>query len=124
MLISIIPVSCFLPVFLRLITNTPFVLGDVVGLVILSGISVNNSIYIGESLKTRVAFKLRDKIKSIFVTSLTTMIGCVPLYIFCKDVFSKSLAFFMFFGVLNSFLVCLGVFCWVYKKVLYSNKSK
>ncbi len=123
-LISIIPVSCFLPILLRLITNTPFVLGDVVGLVILSGISVNNSIYIGESLKTRVAFKLRDKIKSIFVTSLTTMIGCVPLYIFCKDVFSKSLAFFMFFGVLNSFLVCLGVFCWVYKKVLCSNKSK
>ena len=115
-LLSIIPVSCVLPLGIRLITNTSLILGDIVGLVVLSGISVNNSIYIGESKKVSIHYKLREKIKSILVTSLTTIISSVPLYIFCKDSFSKSLAFFMFFGVLNSLLVSLFMFCGVFKK--------
>ena len=115
-LISIIPVSCIFPLFLRLVTNTSLVLGDIIGLVVLAGISINNSIYIGESKKKNIHFKLREKIKSIMVTSFTTIISSIPLYIFCKDVFSKSLAFFMFFGVLNSLIVCLLMFCGFYKK--------
>lgn len=115
LLISIIPVSCVLPMFLRVVTNTSLVLGDIIALVLLSGISVNNSIYIGESPSKKTIYKLRDKIKSITVTSLTTIFGCLPLYFFSQDVFSKSLAFFMFFGVLNSLLIVIMLYPKIYK---------
>ena len=115
LLISIIPASCVLPLFLPVIGDTALVLGDVVALVLLSGISINNSIYIGESHFKRPVFKLRDKIKSITVSSLTTILGSLPLYLFSQDSFSKSLAFFMFFGVLNSLIVVITLYPKIYK---------
>lgn len=123
-LISIIPVSCVLPLSLRVFTNTSLVLGDIVALVLLSGISINNAIYIGDSKFDRGIFKLRDKIKSITVTSLTTIFGSVPLYFFSKDVFSKSLAFFMFFGVLNSLLVVIILYPNFFELIKYKKNPK
>lgn len=35
---------------------------------------------------------------------MTTIISSIPLYIIGKDSFSKTIAFFMIFGILNSFL--------------------
>jgi len=60
-LLSIIPVSCVLPLGIRLIINTSLILGDIVGLVVLSGISVNNSIYIGESKKSKHSLQITRK---------------------------------------------------------------
>lgn len=70
---------------------------------------------LGESPSKKTIYKLRDKIKSITVTSLTTIFGCLPLYFFSQDVFSKSLAFFMFFGVLNSLLIVIILYPKIYK---------
>lgn len=123
-MISIIPVSLFLPLLIRLLTNTSLILGDIIGLVILSGISINNAIYIGESKKNRPEFKVREKIKNIAVTSLTTVFGSLPLYFMSKDLFSKSLAFFMFFGVINSLIISVSLFPQIYKKFVKENLQK
>lgn len=119
-LISIIPSSLVLPLLLRFITNTSLILGDIIGLVMLSGISINNAIYIGESKKERAEFKLREKIKNIVITSLTTIFGSLPLYFMSKDIFSKSLAFFMFFGIINSLFIAITLFPQIYKNGLSS----
>lgn len=103
-IISIILVSAVLPLIIKLIVNTPLELGDIIGIIILSGISINNAIYISESHFKDTVFKVRNKIKSIVITSLTTIISSIPLYFFSKDNFSKSIAFFMILGILNSFI--------------------
>lgn len=103
-IISIIPVSVVLPLVIKLIFSKPLELGDIIGMIILSGISINNAIYISESRFRNVLFKVRNKTKSIIVTSLTTIISSIPLYFFAKDSFSQSIAFFMIFGIFNSFI--------------------
>lgn len=102
LIITSIPVSCFIPILFRFIFGIPFELGDVIGMVILSGISINNAIYIFEYKGVNRVFCVRHKIKSIIVTTLTTIVSSIPLLLFAKDGFSKSLAFFMILGMIGS----------------------
>jgi multidrug efflux pump subunit AcrB len=86
-------------------------------MVVLGGIAVNNGIYIAESPKGAVRSRVRDKIRSLAATSLTTIAGCVPLLIFSGSDFSRSLAFFMLWGTLGSVLASLGLFPGVLKRL-------
>jgi multidrug efflux pump subunit AcrB len=122
LMISIIPVSSVLPLFIRFATGTALQLGDIVGMVLLSGLSINNAIYIVESSKKTIPFKIHQKIKSILVTSLTSIAGAVPLLIMSKGGFSKNLAFFMTWGILNSLFAALLLFPGVYH--IFSEKEK
>lgn len=106
-IVSVIPVSVLLPLLIKLTGNVPLEMGDIVGMVLLSGISVNNAIYIAESEKNSMKFKVREKIKCIYVSSLTSIAGAVPLYIICKSSFSGELAFFMIWGVFSSVLISI-----------------
>ena len=114
-IVSIIPASIVMPLAVKYMLQSPLELGDIVGMIILSGITVNNAIYIAQSTQKRIIFKIRNKIKSILVTSLTTIIGALPLLIGSTDSFSKAIAFFMALGVLNSLLVSLCLFPTVIK---------
>ena len=116
-IISIIPVSAVLPLVIKLMLDSPLELGDIIGIIILSGISINNAIYISESHFKDTVLKVRNKIKSIVITSLTTIISSIPLYFFCKDSFSQSIAFFMVFGILNSFTSSILMYPVVEKKI-------
>ncbi|MBC6714043.1 efflux RND transporter permease subunit [Treponema sp. Marseille-Q3903] len=102
-IISIIPVSIVLPLAIKMIFRSPLELGGIIGIIILSGIVLTMQ-YIYQKHFKNVLFKVRNKIKSIIVTSLTTIISSIPLYILGKDSFSKAIAFFMIFGILNSFI--------------------
>jgi len=107
---SIIPVSCTLPLLIKFITHTPLEMGDITGLVLISGLSVNNAIYISESHKSFIVFRVREKIQSILVTSLTNLASSVPLMIMAKNNFSAALASSIFWGTIGSFLVTLFLF--------------
>lgn len=104
---SIIPVSVSLPLLIRFICTTPLTMGDIIGMVIISGISVNNAIYIMESNHTSLLFKIRNKIQSILVTSITSILGALPLWIMGQTGFSKSLGFVLFFGTTASLAASL-----------------
>ena len=119
-IISIIPISIVLPLLIKFFTNNPLELGDIIGMIILCGLSINNAIYISESHFSKSIYKVRNKIKSIIVTSLTTILSSVPLYIFSESSFSKAIAFFMIFGILNSFIVSI----FMYPVIEDSNKKK
>jgi multidrug efflux pump subunit AcrB len=107
---SIIPVSCFFPFFIKFITGTPLEMGDIVGLVVISGLSVNNAIYIIESKKSTIYFRLREKIQSILVTSLTGMAGAIPLVIMTDGGFSGTLAVSILWGTTGSLITALFFF--------------
>ncbi len=106
-IILTISASAFLPVFIKIILGEPLFPGDVCGIIVLCGIAVNNAIYILESKSKRIEFKVRSKLKSILVSSLTTVAGTLPLLIFSADQFSRNISFFMFFGILNSVILSL-----------------
>lgn len=110
LIISIIPVSIAFPLVVKFIMNVPLELGDVVGMILISGISVNNSIYIMESNKQRMIFKVKDKIKSILVTSLTTILGALPLVIMNTGSFAGNLSNFMMLGVFGSLIASVLLF--------------
>lgn len=106
-IILTVSACAFLPVFIKIIMSEPLFPGDVCGIIVLCGIAVNNAIYILESKAKRIEFKVRSKLKSILVSSLTTVAGTLPLLIFSTDQFSKNISFFMFFGILNSVILSL-----------------
>jgi HAE1 family hydrophobic/amphiphilic exporter-1 len=107
---SIIPASCALPLLIKFITRTPLEMGDITGLVLISGLSINNAIYILESPKSIIAFRVREKIQSILITSLTNLASSVPLMIMAKNSFSTALASSIFWGTIGSLLVTLLLF--------------
>lgn len=110
LLISIIPVSFCIPLVIKLLFGISLELGDITGMVLLSGLSVNNTIYILESECKSIRYKIRNKVSSILVTSLTSIASALPLLFICKEGFSKNLSFFMVFGILSSALACFILF--------------
>lgn len=109
-IILTIPSSLFLPIFIRIITNTSLNFGDFIGIILLSGIVINNSIYISESKKRLVLDKIKSKYESILITSFTTILSSLPMQIFSSSPFIKSLSFFMFFGTFGSIISSLLLF--------------
>lgn len=110
LIISIIPVSLAFPLLYKFLLKIPLQMGDIVGMILVSGISVNNSIYILESKKSRVVFKVREKVRSITITSLTSILGAIPLVIMSTGSFAGKLALFMLLGIINSFMASVVFF--------------
>ena len=104
--LATVPLSLFLPLALRLFSMTPLSLGDAAGMVFVSGICVNNALYIMAefNLKGRkdAAAACRAVSKSLFSSSATTIACSLPLLIFASGSFSADLAFFTLFGTLGS----------------------
>ncbi len=108
-----IPLSLLLPLFLRFVFASPLRLGDAVAMVFLSGLCVNNALYILNEFRlqkrTGAEMAFKKVSASLFSSSLTTMAGSVPVMFF-QSGFSTDLAFFMFWGSLGSLLSSV-IFC-------------
>ena len=109
-----IPASLFLPLAIRALSFCPIKLGDATAMVFVSGICVNNAIYIMSewNLKGRKdAFAAaRSVSKSVMSSSLTTLAGSLPLMFLGAGSFSGDLAFFTFFGTIGSLAASLLLF--------------
>ncbi|MDR3312133.1 MAG: efflux RND transporter permease subunit, partial [Spirochaetaceae bacterium] len=81
-IVSIIPVSAALPLAAAVFSGRALGMGDVVGMVVLGGVAVNNAIYISRSNRAGARGRVREKLQSILVTSLTTIAGAIPLALF------------------------------------------
>lgn len=106
-----IPLSLFVPLFLRAIFKQPLQLGDAVAMVFLCGLCVNNALYIlNESKEKPPKEATRSLFKSILSSSLTTIFGAFPIMIFAQDDFSKDLAFFMLWGTIAAMITSILIF--------------
>ena len=108
-LTAVIPASIALPMIIKLIQSGVLETGDLLGMVVVGGLAVNNAIYIAESEKSITILKIKDKLKSVLVTSLSTMAGAIPLVITGRG-FTEQLAFFMLWGTAGSLIVSLLLF--------------
>lgn len=100
-----VPLSLLLPFFLRLASRHPLRPGDMTALVLLSGLCINNAVFILNEFnlgKRRNAAKaLENVLQSILTSSLTTIAGAVPMMLLAEG-FSSDLAFFMLWGTAGS----------------------
>jgi HAE1 family hydrophobic/amphiphilic exporter-1 len=113
---SIIPVSCALPLLVKLLCRSPLEMGDAVALVVVAGLSVNNGVFIEESRFSAIQLKIRDKILSILVTSLTGITGAIPLALLGGEGFSAALSRGILWGIAGSLLASLFLFPALYPK--------
>ena len=107
---TLIPSSLALPVLVLALLGKTWESGDIVGMVLVAGLGVNNGIYLIQSTKEYMFIEIRDKIASIFITSLSTIIGAIPLLLCESGSFAASLSFFMVWGTAGSLLTSLLVF--------------
>lgn len=110
-----IPSTFFLPLLLRIIFYKPLSTGDIVGIILLSGITINNVIYIADSTHKKLINKIESKIHSILITSITTILGSLPMMLSFQNQFAADLSFFMFWGTISSTIICLFLFPSIYE---------
>ncbi len=113
-----IPLSFFLPVFIRFISGGVFETGDVIGMVLLSGITVNNAIYIASDNEKNAILKLKKHLSSVFSSSLTSIVGALPVLFMAEGGLSYRLSFFMLWGLISSLVVCTVFLPCLLKKML------
>lgn len=112
--LATIPQSLFLPLLLRAIAFSPLKLGDAAAMVFVSGICVNNALYIMSEWNLRgrkdAFLAAKTVLRSVLSSSATTLCGSLPLIFLGAGSFSGDLAFFTFFGTLGSLAAGLFVF--------------
>ncbi|MBO7123510.1 MAG: efflux RND transporter permease subunit [Treponema sp.] len=113
-ILATIPLSLLAPLLLRSLAFCPLTLGDAVGMVFISGLCVNNALYILSEYKNRGdknPFRAAKSLsKSVLSSSATTLVASVPVMICGGGGFASDLAFFMFFGTLASVFAGLVYF--------------
>lgn len=115
LIISAIPFSAFFPLIFLFALNKPITIASIIGIIILSGTSVNNYILITDSLENaddkkpfpeRIRTALTSRFNPLFLSSGTSVIASVPI-LFSSRLFSdfpSALAIIITLGILGSFL--------------------
>lgn len=109
-ILSIIPASMILPLTLRVIINGTLHPAEIMGIIISAGTSINNAIYLSDNPARNIRQTMKNHIKSISATSLTTILGTLPLLLSGINGLPKDLAFFILFSTINSMIISLAVF--------------
>ncbi|MBN1649664.1 MAG: efflux RND transporter permease subunit [Spirochaetales bacterium] len=121
MVLSIVPVSLAFPLLALGISGAALTLPAIVGLIILTGMIVNNSILIidnyenltrtGKNQKhtVKILLAVKQRLRPLFLTSLTTIAGTLPMFFLHSGgtALLSDLALIMFWGISGSFLMTL-----------------
>lgn len=117
-ILSIVPVSLTFPLVFLWISGSALTLAGIVGLIILTGMNVNNSILIIDKVKLMqrhssnrllVLLAVKQRLRPLLLTSITTIMGTLPMFFFKSSGLSilQDLAMIMFWGTLGSLLMTL-----------------
>ncbi|MDA3852491.1 MAG: efflux RND transporter permease subunit, partial [Spirochaetaceae bacterium] len=128
--ISILPSTFMFPLLFLFIFNIPLTSSVIVGLILLSGISVNNSILLCEGVSSINSEKniyrknqiilnsIKHRSMALLKTTLTTLLASLPLSIlfFREQNFPNTLALITFWGILGSFFASFIMIPGILKK--------
>ena len=118
MVLSVLPTSLAFPVLAFFLSGQPLRIPALVGLIMLCGMAVNNSILIANEIRSRggdrriaagamtslVVMAIRRRLKPLFVSSGMTVIGTLPL-LFAGGgggAFMRNISFVVFWGIIGS----------------------
>jgi multidrug efflux pump subunit AcrB len=115
LIISAIPFSAFFPLIFLVALGKPITIASIIGMIILSGTSVNNYILITDSLASsqgegsfpdRVKTALNDRFNPLFLSCGTSVIASLPILFSARPFsdFPSALAIIITLGILGSFV--------------------
>ena len=118
MVLSILPTSLAFPVVAFFLSGQPLRIPALVGLIMLCGMAVNNSILIANEIRLRggdrrvtagamrplVVMAIRKRLKPLLTSSGMTVLGTLPLLFAAGDggAFMRTISFVVFWGILGS----------------------
>jgi len=129
-IMAAIPFAAVGVVFLFYLFDFTFNRGAYAGLLLLAGLSVNNSIlltdYISKNLKSKTSAEVIElsyhRLKPVFTTTLTTIAALIPLLFFTESEFWRSLSLSIIGGIGLSALLTLFYiplfYCLLNKKIV------
>jgi multidrug efflux pump subunit AcrB len=116
--LSILPTSLAFPVIAFFIAGMPLRIPALVGLIMLSGMAVNNSILIANEIRARggdrgaspasmrglVIMAIRKRLKPLLISSGMTLVGTLPLLFAggSGGAFMRTISFVVFWGIIGS----------------------
>ncbi len=119
-ILSIIPVTIAFPLMFFYLMGMSMNPSVIIGLIILSGMSVNNSILISSSLQKEktpisshhIILAVSNRYRSLVLTTLTTLLGTLPLVLIPGKtaLFSRDMALTLVLGLVVSFLASFTFF--------------
>jgi len=115
LIISAIPFSAFFPLLFLLIVQKPITSASIIGMIILSGTSVNNFILIMDTMQNsteegeileRVTNALQRRFNPLFLSCGTSIIAAIPILFSSKPFsdFPSALAIIITLGITGSFI--------------------
>jgi len=120
----VIPLSILGVAIGLLITNTDLGFMAMIGIIALAGVVLNHAIilvdkmtmekdYLGRSDQDAVVFGCQSRLRPIFLTVATTLVGLLPLYFFGGPLF-QPVAVVLIFGLVTDTFLALGVIPVIY----------
>nr|WP_318710765.1 efflux RND transporter permease subunit [uncultured Treponema sp.] len=103
LMVSIIPASYFIPLFIKLFSDPCLGIGDFIGMAISAGIVINNAILIESA-------DLENSRRSIFATNVTTILGAIPVLWTENAGYIKDLSFHMMFSSVAALVISFFIF--------------
>jgi multidrug efflux pump subunit AcrB len=111
-ILAVLPASITLPLIIMRLTGQRLVVPVLIGLIVLSGMAVNNSILIVDAYRSRhsrapgaVADAVLSRLSALTATSGVTVLGHLPLLFAAGEgaAFMRSLAFVIIWGIAGSY---------------------
>jgi multidrug efflux pump subunit AcrB len=118
MVLSIVPTSLAFPVIAFFVAGEPLRIPALVGLIMLCGMTVNNSILITDEIRARggdrsasahtmrglVVMAVRRRLKALLISCGMTLVGTLPLLFSggSSGDFMRTISFVVFWGILGS----------------------
>jgi len=120
----VIPLSILGVAIGLLLTNTDLGFMAMIGIIALAGVVLNHAIilvdkmtmekdYLGRSDQDAVVFGCQSRLRPIFLTVATTLVGLLPLYFFGGPLF-QPVAVVLIFGLVTDTFLALGVIPVIY----------
>lgn len=128
-IISAIPFAFIGSIFTFCITDSAIERGAYAGMLLLVGLSVSNSItlvnYISKNLNehNKIAELTKNRLRAIFLTSLTTYSAVIPFIFNVRETFWKNLSLSILGGIITSTILVIFFVPLIYKIYFNTNSS-
>jgi multidrug efflux pump subunit AcrB len=115
-ILAVLPASITLPLIIMRLSGERLVVPVLIGLIVLSGMAVNNSILIVDAYRSRrgrgseaVTKAVLSRLSALTATSAVTVLGHLPLLFAAGEgaAFMRSLAFVIIWGIVGSYLATI-----------------
>ncbi|MDC7226722.1 MAG: efflux RND transporter permease subunit [Spirochaetales bacterium] len=121
-----LPASAGIPLIVLRLLNMDLGSETIIGLILLSGMGINNGILVMSERKEGAEAAVRSRLQSLLLTTVTSVTGAVPL-LFTHSCFFTNLAIILISGLSGSFVISLltypAIISWYRNQLSFKNSA-